>query len=251
MSANLKIISDLRNFITLSSENSYLKKAFLTSPKAFTRKRKLHFELVVCILLNFFKKSYAVEISEFFSQIGMEDLNVSKSAFSQQRIKINSFFFNCLNTILVESFYTHYQDDVKRWNELRLIAIDGSTSYLIDKKEVTAHFGTHGNQRGFATLSRILYAFDVLNKITIKADMYPISSSEQKIALSWLPVYEPDIAGAAFAKKSTYLLKAIQNIPADSLNKSLTISTKNTMIGLSRPQQLKKIKNYVFMVKAY
>ncbi|MDN3580264.1 S1C family serine protease [Mucilaginibacter flavus] len=62
---------------------------------------------------------------------------------------------------------------------------------------------------------------------------------------------QPDIAGAAFAKKSTYLLKAIQNIPADSLNKSLTISTKNTLIGLSRPQQLKKLKNYVFMVKAY
>jgi hypothetical protein len=193
MSANLKIISDLRNFITLSSENSELKKVFTTSPKDFSRKRKLHFELVVCMLLNFFRKSYAIEISEFFSQIGLEELNVSKSAFSQQRLKINSFFFNCLNTILVESFYTHSQGDVKRWNELRLIAIDGSTSYLIDKEEVTTYFGTHGNQRGTVTLSRVLCAFDVLNKITIKADMYPISWSEQKIALGWLPAYEPDM----------------------------------------------------------
>jgi len=62
---------------------------------------------------------------------------------------------------------------------------------------------------------------------------------------------QPDVSGAAFAKKSIYLLKAIQNIPADSLSKSLTLSTKNTLVGLSRTQQLKKLKNYVFMVKAY
>lgn len=62
---------------------------------------------------------------------------------------------------------------------------------------------------------------------------------------------QPDMAGAGFAKKSAYLLKAIQNIPPDSLSKDLTISTKNTLAGLSRPQQLKKLKNYVFMVKAY
>jgi hypothetical protein len=32
-----------------------------------------------------------------------------------------------------------------------------------------------------------------LNKITIKADMYPISHSEQEIAMRWLPTYEPDM----------------------------------------------------------
>jgi len=193
MSANLKIISDLRNFIALSSQESELKKVFTTSPKDFTRKRKLHFETVVCMLLNFFKKSYELEISEFFSWIDADGLKASKSAFSQQRLKINSFFFNCLNAILVGSFYTHYKNEIRRWNGLRVIAIDGSTSYLIDNEEVNEHFGTHGNQRGTVTLSRILCAFDVLNKITIKADMYPINRSEQKIALNWLPAYDPDM----------------------------------------------------------
>jgi S1-C subfamily serine protease len=59
------------------------------------------------------------------------------------------------------------------------------------------------------------------------------------------------VAGAAFAVKSAYLLKAIQNIPSDSLSKSLTLNTRNTLAGLSRPQQLKKLKNYIFMVKVY
>lgn len=58
-------------------------------------------------------------------------------------------------------------------------------------------------------------------------------------------------SGAAFAVKSNYLLKAIQNIPADSLSKSLNLNTKNTLAGLTRPQQIKKMRNYVFMVKVY
>ncbi|GAA3972853.1 S1 family peptidase [Mucilaginibacter dorajii] len=62
---------------------------------------------------------------------------------------------------------------------------------------------------------------------------------------------QTQVAGAAFAVKSAYLLKTIQNIPSDSLTKSLTLSTKNTLAGLSRTQQLKKLKNYVFMVKVY
>jgi hypothetical protein len=58
-------------------------------------------------------------------------------------------------------------------------------------------------------------------------------------------------SGAAFAVKSNYLLKAIQNIPADSLSKSFNLNTKNTLAGLTRPQQIKKMRNYVFMVKVY
>ncbi len=58
-------------------------------------------------------------------------------------------------------------------------------------------------------------------------------------------------SGAAFAVKSNFLIKAIQAIPADSLNKTLNLNTKNTLAGLSRPQQIKKLQNYVFMVKVY
>ncbi|RYU91516.1 serine protease [Mucilaginibacter terrigena] len=58
-------------------------------------------------------------------------------------------------------------------------------------------------------------------------------------------------SGVAFAVKSNYLLKAIQSIPADSLNKTLTLNTKNTLTSLSRTQQIKKLRNYVFIVKVY
>ncbi|AYL96056.1 S1C family serine protease [Mucilaginibacter celer] len=66
-----------------------------------------------------------------------------------------------------------------------------------------------------------------------------------------LTARQTQMAGAAFAKKSAYLLKTIQNIPTDSLSKTLNLNNKNTLAGLNRKQQLKKLKNYVFMVKVY
>ncbi len=62
---------------------------------------------------------------------------------------------------------------------------------------------------------------------------------------------ETHLEGVHFALKSGYLLDAIQNIPTDSLTHKPVLNTKNTLAGLSREQQIKKLKNYVFMVKVY
>jgi serine protease Do len=59
------------------------------------------------------------------------------------------------------------------------------------------------------------------------------------------------VEGAAFAVKSGYLLKAIQNIPDSLKGAALNINSKNTIAGLNRSQQVKKLQNYVFMVKVY
>ncbi|TWI96321.1 trypsin-like peptidase [Mucilaginibacter frigoritolerans] len=61
---------------------------------------------------------------------------------------------------------------------------------------------------------------------------------------------ETHVEGAAFAVKSSYLLKTIQDIP-DSLKSDLNINSKNVLAGLNRVQQIKKMQNYVFMVKVY
>ena len=59
---------------------------------------------------------------------------------------------------------------------------------------------------------------------------------------------QTQIEGAAFAVKSSYLLKAIQNVP-DSLKENININSKNVLAGMSRVQQIKKLQNYVFIVK--
>jgi S1-C subfamily serine protease len=62
---------------------------------------------------------------------------------------------------------------------------------------------------------------------------------------------ETRLEGVHFALKSGYLLNAIKNIPEDSLTKVPVLNTENTLANLTRQQQVKKIKPYVFMVKVY
>ncbi|HTH81927.1 MAG TPA: serine protease [Mucilaginibacter sp.] len=62
---------------------------------------------------------------------------------------------------------------------------------------------------------------------------------------------QTETEGASYAKKAGYLFKAIQNVPLDSLSGKLSLNNKNTLAGLSRVQQYKKMQKYVFMVKVY
>jgi hypothetical protein len=193
MNTNLKIISDLKNFIVQTSTDCKLRQMFVSSPSDFIRNRKLGFERLVYLLLNFMKKSYSIEIVDFYSRIDAMDMKVTKSAFCQQRMKIKALFFAGLNEVLVKSFYNHYNEAVKRWNGFRLIAIDGSQAYLVNNNEVLEQFGAHSNQSKDVPMGQVVSAFDVLNGITIWADLYPIKTSEQKVAQHWLPYYDPDM----------------------------------------------------------
>ncbi|MDB5261259.1 MAG: peptidase and chymotrypsin/Hap [Adhaeribacter sp.] len=60
-----------------------------------------------------------------------------------------------------------------------------------------------------------------------------------------------DQQGASFAVKSAYLKQLVEQLSQDSLNVPIKLSTKNSLSWTSRPEQLKKIKDYVFMVKVY
>ena len=57
--------------------------------------------------------------------------------------------------------------------------------------------------------------------------------------------------GASFAVKSKYLIQALDSIPKASLEEDLVLNTKNSLKGLSRTDQIKKLEDYVFMVKVY
>lgn len=57
---------------------------------------------------------------------------------------------------------------------------------------------------------------------------------------------QSQLEGVHFAVKTSYLLSAI-----DSLDTKVNLNTKNTLANLTSVQQLKKLKNYVFMVRVY
>ena len=58
--------------------------------------------------------------------------------------------------------------------------------------------------------------------------------------------------GAAFAIKTKALMETLDSIPADSLDgEAMTLNHKNSLQHLSRPEQIKRLQEYIYMVKVY
>lgn len=59
------------------------------------------------------------------------------------------------------------------------------------------------------------------------------------------------IDGAGFAIKTKALQEALLEIPADSLKGNLYLNTKNAMSGLSRTEQIKRLQEYIYIIKVF
>lgn len=64
-----------------------------------------------------------------------------------------------------------------------------------------------------------------------------------------LSTKETESEGVAFAIQSKYIFDAIDNLKKDTVYQSLKLSSKSSVRGLDKQQQVKKIQEYVFMVK--
>ena len=60
-----------------------------------------------------------------------------------------------------------------------------------------------------------------------------------------------DLQGAAFAVKSAYLKQLVEQLSQDSLEAPIKLARTNQLAGASRTRQLKKLEDYVFVVKVY
>jgi hypothetical protein len=190
---NLTILEGLRKFIELSSKNA----KYIRSKQDFTRERKLTFTRVVVFITNLVKKSLSIELVDFFDRLIKYGSTItdscSKSAFSQSRKKLKSVFFEDFNKELVKEYYSDNDERVKRWSGFRLIGIDGSTMYLIDKEDVKEEFGVQRNQSVEVPMARVMCGYDVLNNIGIESRIMPIQNDELTVAIDWISNYEEDM----------------------------------------------------------
>ena len=179
--SNVKIIEELKLVLKIVSEDTEVRNLFTQHASDFTRNRKLTLESVVGFILNMPKRSLVVELREFFSELGRTNKPATKAAFSQQRTKLLPLFFQVWNHCLVDAFYTHYGDKIKRWKGFRLLAVDGSTVRLMDAGDVGKEFGLQGNQKVQIPMARVMQIHDVLNDIAVWGDLFPIVKSEKAI----------------------------------------------------------------------
>jgi hypothetical protein len=179
--ANVRIIEELKYFLEVVSKDPSLRNLVTETKKDFTRDRKLPMERIVGLIINMPKRSLSIEIQEFFESLEKDLEPSTKGAFSLQRTKLKSLFFEAWNKWLVSCFYHYYGNKVIRWRGFRLQAVDGSTAYLMNRKDVIEHFGTQDNQRVSIPMARVMQIQDILNDITVWGDIRPIKESEQAI----------------------------------------------------------------------
>ena len=91
-----------------------------------------------------------------------------------------------LNDDSANYFYTNYS--YRKWNGFRLIAIDGSEVLLPKNKETIRDFGeyTTNFMKGTVVLARISKAYDVLNNISIEANLVNKQIGEHTLAKNHL-----------------------------------------------------------------
>lgn len=181
LSTNVKLLAELKQFLSLVSCTPELLALFKSHPQDFTRTRKLPFERLVLMISKLSKKSLSVELDTFFGEMG-SDQQCSVSAFSQQRSKLNSLFFSCWNDVLCSSFYKYYSDKIERWKTFRVIAADGSTVNLVNNSALINYFGGQTNQYSSFTLAKAFFCYDVLNGMTISARLGQYRYSELDMA---------------------------------------------------------------------
>lgn len=192
LEANLKIIEELKLFVSLIKEQPEALSLFSTVKNAFTRTRKLPFERLVLLIAKLCKKTLSIEIDDFFEELS-DSSPCSVSAFAQGRMKLNPVFFLMWNQLLGCCFYHYYKDQVKRWRGYRLIAGDGSNISLINTPVLQNYFGGQSNQLGSFVQAKVFYCYDVLNEIVLFPQIKPYRFGEVMMAYKNMDNLEEDM----------------------------------------------------------
>lgn len=189
---NVKLIKELKEFVSIVSSESELLDFFRYASKDFVRCRKLPFERLVLLIAKLCKKTLSVEIEDFFSD-DSQTQPCSVSAFVQQRVKLKPLFFSCWNKFLCSTWYHLNRSAVKRWKGYRIVAADGSNATLVNTKALSKHFGGQRNQQQFFTVAKTFYYYDVLNELILLPTMSPYRYGELNIVYDMVEKTEEDM----------------------------------------------------------
>lgn len=190
--ANVRIIEELKEFVSLVSQTPEILKVFSTQPCYFTRNRKLPFNRLVLMIMQLCKKTLSVELERFFKE-SARGSSCSVSAFSQQRAKLSPVFFKVWNQLLYSSYYKYHTARVKRWKGWRLIAADGSNVSLVKTPALERYYGGQRNQKGTFVQAKTFYFYDVLNGLIVHSQLSPYRTAELTIAYNMIQRIEQDM----------------------------------------------------------
>jgi hypothetical protein len=173
----------------LMNENSFKDKHRATK-EAFTRARKLPFELVLVMILRKSVKSLQNVVNE--AMFWLETEAVTASAFCQARYKLlHTAFIELNQKAIVEPMYSD-KDYLTFWG-YRVLGVDGSKVILPNNQETREEFGAipYTNGKNKHTLGEHCYGtasvlYDVMNRIAIDAVLASGKAYEVDLAIAHL-----------------------------------------------------------------
>ena len=153
--------------------------------KHFTRKRKMSFVPLIVFMLNIIKQTLQKELTHFIGIISKKDKNITKSAFSQSRMKLKHTAFIELNNVLLDDFYT--DNDIHFWRGFRLLAIDGVRLQLPNSPSIIDEFGgSINNSKIINASAQASTCYDLLNEMIINSEISHSDTAEYTLALKHL-----------------------------------------------------------------
>ncbi len=170
-----EILDKIKNKI-MSTE--FMEKSRI-SENDFTRNRKLPFCFLIYFMLNSVKQTLQKELTNFMSHFTKYD-SATKSAFCQQRLKLKPEAFIELNDELIDEFYT--DNVIEKWDNYRLVSIDGSTLELPKSEEIIDDFGVN-SELDMVPMAKISILFDLMNELILDATIAPSRKSEYDLAI--------------------------------------------------------------------
>lgn len=141
------------------------------------------------MIINF-KSSIQRELDSFFKTISRSDFNIreaTKGAFTQARAKLNPWAFKRLNEVSINTFYGGAE--YYTWHGMRALAVDGTRLALPNHPTILEEFGQQqfgpnaDSPRSLAIGSML---YDVLNLVTLDAQLAAYASSERDLLLDHL-----------------------------------------------------------------
>jgi hypothetical protein len=150
----------------------------------FSRERKLTIRNLIVLIINF-RSSVQRELDSFFKAVSKSDFKIReviKGAFTQAMAKLNPWAFKRLNEVAVDTFYKGAE--IYQWYKMRVLAVDGTRLVLPNHPSIVEEFGVHkfgpkaDSERSLAMGSML---YDVLNQITLDAQISPYASSERDL----------------------------------------------------------------------
>jgi len=204
-----------------------------TVATAFIRNRKMPFCDIMWFIMSCSNKSLQAELDDYFQKKGAE--TVSRQGFSKKREQIKPEAFIYLNDLLVQKFEKE-DGEIATYRGYRLFGADGTLIDLPNTPQLRERFGcsSNGTDKTFAK-GLAITAFDVLNKITIFAELYRYDDSEKRRIHDIV-----DGFAELYREKSIWLLD--RGYPSFELFTKLEQNSQNFVIRVSA-QSLKEINN--------